>query len=447
MSRKLPIGGFRFASATEVAGMLEETERGVWKVKELEESVGCFMEVDLDYPEELHDVHNDYPLAPENMTVKVGQLSTLQCLWLAEMGRFNELDTDKLCGTLSAKRKYVVHVELLRFYLAHGLVLKHVHRVVMFRQEAWLEPYIRFNTERRALATTKAAKEFYKLLNNAVFGKTMENVRNRDCLQLVNERKTLLKMVSRPTYKSAIILRADDEDGNFLVGVSQHPTTVKLDKPIYAGVAILDLSKLHMYGFHYDQVLPKWGSRAKLLFTDTDSLCYWIRTDDVYADMLEGGMLEHMDMSETAFDNSKCFYAAMLDEERGVIQGNARVNKKVLGKFKDETGGVPIKEFIGLRAKCYSFLTAENHTESKAKGVNKKALKAYLSHQHYREILYGETMDSKMATFHSFRSVAHEISTVRICKQALNKFDDKRYILPDGVTTRAHGHYRNCPGQ
>lgn len=446
MSRPLPYGEFRMANAFEVSTLLEEVERGVWTIKPLPEDTGCFLEVDLDYPQELHDMHSDYPLAPENMVIKASQLSRMQCLWLAEMGRFNDTDTDKLCGTLTDKRKYVVHVDLLRFYLEHGLILRHVHRVVMFKQRPWLEPYIRFNTERRAVATTKAAKEFYKLLNNAVFGKTMENVRNRSSLQLVNERKTLLKMVSRPTYKTSTIFRPDDEDGNFLVGVAMHTTSVKLDKPIYAGVSILDLSKLHMYGFHYDQVLPRWGKYARLLFTDTDSLCYEIETRDLYAEMIDTGLLEHMDMSETAFENESCFYKWMISDEQAAVKENARTNKKVLGKFKDETGGVPIKEFVGLRAKCYSFVTAENHTEQKAKGVNKKALKAYLSHQDYREILLASTMDSKLATFHSFRSTAHEISTVRVCKQALNKFDDKRFILEDGVTTRAHGHYLNRPG-
>lgn len=448
MSQPLPYGGFRMLEPLELVPLLVEEEGGHWSIdaRALPEGHGCFFEVDLHYPQELHDLHNDYPLAPEPMSVKAAQLSKMQCLWLAEMGRFNDTDTEKLCGTLLDKRKYVVHLDLLLFYLRHGLVLKHVHRVLLFKERPWLEPYIRFNTERRAVATNKAAKEFYKLMNNAVFGKTMENVRNRSNLELVNDRRTLLKMVSRPHYKAATIFRPDDEDGSFLVGVAMHTLSVKLDKPIYAGVSILDLSKLHMYRFHYERVLPLWGDKARLLFTDTDSLCYWVETRDIYSDMLEGGLLPEMDMSETEFANPKAFFMHLTDEEKTEVMENARLNKKVIGKFKDETGGVPIKEFIGLRAKCYSFVTATNHTESKAKGVNKKALKAYLTHQHYREILQGETMASKMATFHSFRSVAHEISTVRISKQALNKFDDKRFILPDGVTTRAHGHYLNRPG-
>lgn len=442
MSRKLPISDFRFATTWEVMDMLEETERGCWRVKQLDEDTGAFLEVDLDYPDALHDAHNDYPLAPEQMAVKDTQLSPLQCMWLVEMGKMRNTDSDKLCGTLLPKRKYVIHIDLLRFYLAHGLVLRHVHRVVLFKQQAWLEPYIRFNTERRAVATTKAAKEFYKLLNNAVFGKTMENVRNRSNLQLVTDRKSLVKMVSKPHYKAGIIFREDDEDGNFLVGVAMHTTSVKLDKPIYAGVAILDLSKLHMYGFHYDRVKPMWGPRAHLLFTDTDSLCYWVETDDAYEDILYN-CLDEMDMSETQTKNPNSFYEFLIDDQKALVDANAAKNKKVIGKFKDETGGVPIREFVGLRAKCYSFVTEENHTESKAKGVNKHALKAYLTHQDYLEVLRKPIACSKSTTFHSFRSEEHLISTVEITKQALNKFDDKRYILPDGVLTRAHGHYLN----
>jgi hypothetical protein len=442
MSRKLPISDFRFATTWQVAEMLEETSRGVWKIKDLPEDTGAFLEVDLDYPEGLHDAHNDYPLAPEQMAVKDTQLSPTQCSWLVEMGKFKNADSDKLCGTLLNKRKYVIHVDLLRFYLKHGLVLRHVHRVVLFKQEAWLEPYIRFNTERRAVAVTKATKEFYKLLNNAVFGKTMENVRNRSNLQLVTDRKSLIKMVSKPHYKEGIIFREDDEDGNFLVGVAMHTTSVKLDKPIYAGVSILDLSKLHMYGFHYERVKPLWGERAKLLFTDTDSLCYWVKTGDAYGDMI-GSLLEEMDMSETAKEKACSFYGFLTDGEKRLVDENARANKKVLGKFKDETGGVPITEFVGLRAKCYSFVTEENHTESKAKGVNKHALKAYLTHQDYRDVLMKPVICSKATTFHSFRSLEHVVSTVEITKQALNKYDDKRFILEDGIHSRAHGHYRN----
>jgi len=421
--------------------LLEEKEHGVWTLKELDEGLGAILEVDLDYPDSLHDAHNDYPLAPEPLTVTERMLSRDQCIWLAQMGKSKNADTDKLCGTFFAKKKYVVHHSLLRFYISHGLILKHVHRVVLFTERPWLEPYIRFNTEKRARATTKAAKEFYKLLNNAVFGKTMENVRNRSNLELVSDRKTLLKLVSKPQYKNSVIYKDDDDEGRFIVGVSLVTTSVKLDKPIYAGVSILDLSKLHMYRFHYDRIRPLWGDRAKLLFTDTDSLCYWVKTTDAYCDLFP--ILDEMDMSETKFDNPKSFFNAFIDEERQLVLKNAAANKKVLGKFKDETGGIPIAEFIGLRAKVYSFVTAENHTETKAKGVNRKALKAYISHQNYRDVLQSDSMSSVMAAFHSFRSVAHEIQTVAVKKQALNKFDDKRYILPDRVSTLAHGHYRN----
>lgn len=451
MSMKLPIRDFAWVSAERLSTIVNEVEPGIWEMdpRWLDESKGLILEVDLEYPKELHDEHNDYPLCPEQYAVPSELMSPLQKIWYAELDEPRN-DFDKLCGTLRDKHKYVLHGEMLRFYLKHGMRLRHIHRALEFTQEAWLEPYIRFNTEKRAKATTEAGKSFYKLLNNAVFGKTMENVRNRSDIKLITDRAQLIRYVSRPHYKHSYIFQEDDHEGNFLVGVEMMKCEVTLDKPIYAGISILDLSKLHMYRFHYEFVKPRYGSRAQLIFTDTDSLCYHIQTPDLYRELLDDDTLvDQFDFSETDMENPLCFVQRLLTEEgKALFKADLlKRHKKVLGKFKDETFGIPISEFVGLRAKCYSFLTGADETTRKAKGVNKSAIDAYITHETYKKTLQGDVADAFSAEFHTFRSVGHTIRTVAVRKKALNKFDDKRFILLDGIQTRAHGHWRNDPAE
>jgi hypothetical protein len=425
MSRPLPISDFRWATEIECENWLAHVDG----------ELGMFLEVDLTYPEHLHDLHRDYPLAPENIDTAKVTLSPLQESWVQEMAGRPPM-SDKLCGTLYSKTRYVVHAEVLRFYVKHGLQVTAIHRAVIFRQSAWLAPYIFANTQKRTAATTEAAKSFYKLMNNAVFGKTMENVRDRSDIQLVTERRTLLRSVSKPTYRHAHIFQPDNEDGEFLVGVLHAKLSVTLDKPIYAGVAILDLSKLHMYRFHYEVIKPEYGDRARLLFTDTDSLCYHIQSPSFLSDVLNNpSLMAEMDFSETKAEAAN----ALVPMDRCVLDAVKSLNKKVVGKFKDECGGLSISEFVGLRAKCYSF-TVDSETHSKAKGVDKAAMKAYIKHADYLSILHASAKTSVSATFHCFRSEAHQIVTAKVQKRALNKYDDKRYILDDGIATLPHGH-------
>lgn len=450
MSRKLPIRNFTWVDPSKLTSLFVEISPGSFELDPayIDGDSGLILEVDLEYPKDFHDEHNDYPLAPEQYTVPESEMSPLQKIWYAELD-CPKNDFDKLCGTLRDKEKYVVHGQLLQFYIRHGLRVKRIHRALQFTQEAWLEPYIRFNTDKRTLATTESAKAFYKLLNNAVFGKTMENVRNRSDIKLITDRAQLIRYVSRPHYKHSYIFQPDDPEGNFLVGVEMMKCEVTLDKPIYAGISILDLSKLHMYEFHYNYVKPKWGDRAQLIFTDTDSLCYEIQTQNYYREMLEDPeFVDQFDLSETDVENPLCFVRQGMGEAgQANFKAMMGKHKKVLGKFKDETFGIPICEFIGLRAKCYSFITAADEETQKAKGVNKSAIDAYITHDIYKKTLQDNVAEAFSTEFHAFRSVGHQIRTVSIRKKALNKFDDKRFILLDGVTTRAHGHWRNDPGE
>ena len=189
----------------------------------------------------------------------------------------------KLVPDLWNKHKYVTHFRNLKQYLSLAMKLSKIHRVLQFKQEAWLKPYIEFNTQLRREAKTDFEKDFFKMMNNSVFGKTMEDVRRRVNIKLVTEPSTFKKHEAKVTYKRSVVFINDEEKKDYFVGVERRHNSVVLDKPIYTGFTVLELSKLHMYNFHYKVMMAKYGpEKAKLLFTDTDSLTYQIKTDDLY---------------------------------------------------------------------------------------------------------------------------------------------------------------------
>ena len=391
MSQKLPTGDFRLIPYPEYINLDSYDENS---------AKGLILEVDLEYPPELHRLHNDYPLAPEKMVVREEMLSDYSREILDREG-MTIGKVQKLIPNLKDKEKYVLHYRNLQLYLKLGLKLKKIHRALEFSQSKWLEPYIAFNTQKRAKAKNAFEKDFFKLMNNSVFGKTMENLRKRSNIKLVTNPEKMERLAARP------------------VAVHSKQTKLLLNKPSYVGMCILDLSKLLMYDFHYNYILPKYPD-AKLLFTDTDSLCYHIKTEDTYSDFFADR--ERFDNSDYPSD-SKFYFAE---------------NKKVIGKFKDETAGVPIKEFIGLKSKMYSISLDNEKNSKKAKGVKKNVIRKGISHEDYLDVLHqSKVMHHKMKTI---RSDCHQISSYEINKISLSPFDDKRYILSDGISSYAYGH-------
>ena len=182
----------------------------------------------------------------------------------------------KLIPTLSSKKNYILHCRNLQLYLSLGLGLKKVHRVLELDQSPWLAQYINFNTQKRMNAKNAFVKDFFKLLNSSVFGKTMENIRKRVDVRLVTDQKKLSKLVSKPTYVNSKIFNED----RVAVHKIKETLIITLDRPAYVGMGILDLSKTLMYDFHYNYVKSRYNNKAKLFFTDTDSLCYEIETQD-----------------------------------------------------------------------------------------------------------------------------------------------------------------------
>ena len=340
MSQYLPTGGFKWLTEKQI------NKIDLAKYKEDSEK-GLILEVDLEYPKELHDLHNDYPLGSEKIRVSNDMLSEY-CREIAHKFKISTGLVHKLIPTLSNKEKYVLNYRNLQLYTDLGLKLTKVHRALEFNQSPWLKQYIDFNTRKRTNAKIAFEKDFFKLMNNSVFGKTMENLRKRVDVRLITDEKKLLKLVSKPTYVSSKIFNEN------LVAVHKIKETLTLNRPAYVGMCILDLSKTLMYKFHYNFIKKKYGNKAKLLFTDTDSLTYEIEAEDVY--WKDKNRFDNSDYSE----NSPFF---------------DKTNKKVIGKFKDEAAGVPIREFVGLRSKMYCYIK-DNQKEGKtAKGIKKNVIK------------------------------------------------------------------------
>ena len=186
---------------------------------------------------------------------------------------------EKLVPNLKDKKGYVVHIKALDQALKHGLKLKKVHRVIEFQQSKWMKAYIMLNTRLRKDAKNEFEKDFFKLMNNSVFGKTMENIRNHKDMKLVTSDKKYLKYVMKPNFKDG------HPFSKHLFAVEMGKREITMNKPVYLGQAIFDISKTLMYEFHYDYMRPKYGRKVSLCYMDTDNFVYEIGTEDFYRDI------------------------------------------------------------------------------------------------------------------------------------------------------------------
>ena len=381
MSHKLPTHGFKWidVNKSKVIKLLQKKDT----------NQGFIFEVGVDYPNTLWESHNDYPLAPEK--VKVDKI-------------------DKLICSFKPKRHYVVHYKNLKQYLEEGMILKKVHRGMKYYRSPWMEPYIRKNTDLRKSASNAFEKDFFKLMNNSVFGKRIENIRKRQNVVLVDNKQLANKLSSKPNFERVTIF---DEN---LVACHMKKTEVYFNKPIFVRQAILDISKTLMFDFHYNYIRKKYGDKAELLFTDTDSLMYLIQTKDFYKD-IKKDVKRKFDTSDYPENHSS-----------GIKTG---VNKKVIGKFKDEAAGKQITHFVGLRPKLYTYKIEEQGEKRKKKGVKKYVIKKSLSFDDYKKCLFTE--EEVMKEMNNIRSKNHEIFSITVNKVALSANDNKRFICPNKI--------------
>jgi hypothetical protein len=389
MSQKLPTSSFKWGNIHKwneprIMAMSDDADDG------------AFFCVDLEYPAQIHDEHNEFPLCPERMSIPYEWLSSYQ----KELQPKNKYTIcEKLVPNLRNKSQYWIHYRNLKFALSHGLKLKAIHNVIEFKQRAWMKPFIDFNTKMRADSKSDFQKDLFKLMNNACFGKTMENMRNRRDIQALRTDSLAFKRwVADPRYRGRKLI---DED---LAIAERAFKSIKLFKPIYVGSAVLDLSKLHMWSFWYDYLKPRFGDKIRLCYTDTDSLVYEIQSDTDPA-------LEFVGTKGSMFDTS--------DYPKDHPQFSED-NKKVLGKFKDEAMGVAISEFVGLRPMLYSMRYESGKQIKKAKGTKSYVVKKEIKFAHYMDVL-----KSRSSMKHSqlcFKSDCHQIYTTQVTKISLSAF-------------------------
>ena len=336
MSQPLPDDEYEWVSPDDcraaMAAFQDKASRDLWYDREKH----YIFEVDMDYPPELHERDDDYPLAPETMTIEAAITGEKQHQLRAKyFGAACPFSRKLVCSFLP-KRKYVVHGHLLRFYLDRGMKLVKIHRAVCFTASAYFEPYIRNNTQKRALHKNDPNdKNFYKLLNNAVFGKTIENVAKRSDIRLVNEEEKARQLAEKP---HCLDFRVFEDN---LIGVEMRKLRHNINKPFQHGFCVLEWSKLKMYQF-YALLKDAFQEKVRMLYTDTDSFFLQFFVDDLSKELRKRrAVFRELDFADIS--------------DRHPTGLHDDTNAGEVGYFKDECKGDPVVEFVGLRPKMYSF--------------------------------------------------------------------------------------------
>ena len=386
MSKKLPTNGFKWLDTSETSNKINEE---FIKNYNENDNKGYILEVDVKYPKRLHKLHSDLPFLSERMEVN-------KC--------------KKLVCNLFNKKKYVAHINSLKQALNHGLL-----SLNLMNLKEWLKSYIDMNTELRKEAKNDFEKDLFKLMNNSVFGKTMENIRKHRDIKLVTTDKKRSKLVSEPNYHT---LNSISED---LSIIEMKKTKLKMNKPIYLGLSILEISKTLMYEFWYDYMKPKYNDKVKLCYVDADSFIMNMKTNDFYEDIASD--------VENRFDTSS------YEVNRPLPTGK---NKKVIGLMKDELGGKIITEFVTLRPKTYSFLTDDDKGDKKAKGTKKCIIKKMIKFNDYKKCLLDDEVILKSQQ--RFISEKHDVYTENINKIALSNNDHKRIVSSNKISSYPYGY-------
>lgn len=393
MCQYLPVSNFKPLTDAEIAVFTPQ----VIMLLHDELELGYYFDVDIDYPEELHDKHNDFPFLCERKVID---------------------KVEKLVCSLENKRNYHVHYRNLRQALEHGLILKKINKGIKFRQAPILKTYIELNTRLRANSNSTFEKSMYKLMCNAIFGKTIENARKRLNFTLATSQEQYKKLVCRSNFKETVYFHPN------LVGINRFKTSVSLKLPIYLGASILDISKTLMYDFYYEKMPKIFGNvKYNLCYMDTD--CFIFSFND-------HSFAPYLKQFPQFFDLSDYPQTHELFNQR---------NKKVPGVFKDELCGKNISEFVALTPKVYAYKIYEtDEEEKKAKGVLSSIVKNELSFDMYKNVLFSKRVIIKPQQL--FHVHLHNISTIRQNKVALALRPHCKRVFYDNINSYAYGHYR-----
>ena len=375
--------------------------------------VGYVIEADIDYPESCMELHRDLPLAPEHLILTYEHLSPYAKDLCDKLNLRGVYPCRKLIPNFYPKRNYITHYLNLKFYVEQGLIIRKIHRIMSFTQKPFLRDYIEFNNAKRRESNNAFEKSFFKKLNNSFFGKTMENPRKKLKIKAAFEEKTCQKLLRSPELEYFEIINP-----NFSI-YKMRKTNLILDKPIFIGFAVLELSKLHMYRLYYDNFKRFYKDKCTLMYIDTDSLYLNIESQNLYSD-LKNHFCNVLDLSNFPEDHPL----------------HSKENEGALGflKFEEIT---PIFCFCGLKSKMYTFLTEKN-CKKRAKGVRKQIVEKVIDFDAYKNILFGETFTHHKQV--SISSKSHELYTTLENKISLSAFYDKKYLL-DCCESVPYGHY------
>ena len=302
MSEPLPYDEIKFDKNVKLEDILNTPD---------DSDIGYFVEVDLKYPDNIKEKTKNFPFTPVNKKINPDNFDD----YMKEIRPDTYVQSSKLICDWSDKKNYLVHYRMLKFYIRHGMIVDEIHDIISFKQSRWLEKYINFKTQKRNQTVNDFEKDFYKLLNNAFYGKTMENVRNRLKIKFFekDDYREIVKQQSRLTFNG--IHKSYENCYSYTVRQNE----VLMDKPIYLGFTVLELSKLHTYETYYDKLKPYFGQEnIQLQYMDTDSFILSVNTKDIIKD------LKNLD---DIFDFSN------LDKNHELFSNK----KKVIGKFKIET--------------------------------------------------------------------------------------------------------------
>ena len=322
MSQYLPYDEIKFDNTVKLEDILNTPD---------DSDIGYFIEVYLTYPNNIEEKTKNFPFVPMNKKINPDDFSE----YMKEIKPDTYIQTKKLICDWSDKKNYLVHYRMLKFYVRDGMIVEKIHSIISFKQSSWLENYINFNTQKRNQAVNDFEKDFYKLLNNGFYGKTMKNVRNRLKIKFIkkDDYREIIKHQSKLTFNG--IHKSYENCDSYTFKQNE----VLMDKPIYLGFAVLELSKLHMYETYYDKLQPYFGQEIiQLHYIDKDAFVLSLKTQDIIKDLKN---------LEDIFDFSN------LDKNHELFSNK---NQKVLGKYKIETPkSVFIDEFVCLRSKMYAF--------------------------------------------------------------------------------------------
>ena len=393
MSQPLPYDEIKFDNTVKLEDILNTPD---------DSDIGYFIEVDLKYPDNIKQKTMNFPFCPENKKINPDNFSD----YMKEIKPDTYTQTKKLICDWSDKKNYLVHYRMLKFYIRHGMIVDKIHNIISFKQSKWLEKYINFNTQKRNKAKNDFEKDFYKLLNNAFYGKTMENVRNRLKIKFIkkDDHKEIIKQQSKLTFNGIHKTYENCDSYTF------KQNEVLMDKPIYLGFSVLELSKLLMYETYYDKLQPYFGQEnIQLHYMDCDSFVLSIETQNIINDLKN---------LEDLFDFSN------LNKNHDLFSNK---NKKVVGKFKIETPkNIWIDEFVALRSKCYAFKCGDD-SKNKLKGISKSQSKN-IKFEEYYNCLFGREYQQECDNY-ILRSLNYEIVLQKVRKSTLSIFDDKRCYI------------------